>query len=196
MVKLEDLETQTLQNLIFCKTPAGQQEVQTRKLGLGLMPRRLLILIDGQRSVKELSAMLGGQALRTWLQELLTQQCIDTKTPHAPAQAHVKPQAVVVQAPSAATPGNATDTAHFLGMLPPTEQRSAQDLVLARNVLTNTVNTVFQPYTRLTLLEAIAACQTHQQLRAIYPKWHETITSSPFGAKRLGEFQAKLLNVL
>lgn len=196
MLKPEDLDKPSLQSLIFSKTAVGQQELQSRQLGLGLMPRRLLILIDGQRSVKDLSAMLGGQDLRAWLRELIERQCVQTQAPSAQAQARTPAPTAASPVPNAATPGNPTDTVHFLAMLAPIEQRSAQDLVLARNVLTNTVNTVFQPYTRLTLLEAIAACKTQQQLRAVYPKWAETITSSPFGAKRLGEFQAKLLNVL
>ncbi|MCI4441460.1 MAG: hypothetical protein JHC36_09665 [Tibeticola sp.] len=67
---------------------------------------------------------------------------------------------------------------------------------MARNFMMNTVNTIFQPNTRLSLLEAIFACKTVEEVRRVYPRWAETIASSTIGAKRLPEFREKLFKVL
>ncbi|MDH5833743.1 hypothetical protein [Luteimonas kalidii] len=44
---------------VYAKTPAGQQEIGERKAGLDVRQRRLLILVDGQRSVAELRGVSG-----------------------------------------------------------------------------------------------------------------------------------------
>jgi hypothetical protein len=44
---------------VYAKTPAGQQEIGERKAGLDIRQRRLLILVDGQRSVAELRGVSG-----------------------------------------------------------------------------------------------------------------------------------------
>ena len=81
-------------------------------------------------------------------------------------------------------------------MLPDPSERSAKDVEMARNFMMNTVNTVFQPNTRLSLLEAIASCKTAEDTRRVYPRWAETIASSTIGARRLPEFREKLFQVL
>ena len=40
---------------IYAKTALGQQEIQTRSLGLAPLVRRLLVLIDGKRNVVQLA---------------------------------------------------------------------------------------------------------------------------------------------
>ena len=42
-------------HLIFSKTPRGAEEISTRSAGLTLHTRRVLIMVDGKRSVAELS---------------------------------------------------------------------------------------------------------------------------------------------
>ena len=44
---------------VYAKTPAGQEEIGARKAGLDVRQRRLLILVDGQRSVAELRGVSG-----------------------------------------------------------------------------------------------------------------------------------------
>jgi hypothetical protein len=43
--------------LVFAKTPAGNSEIVERRLGLSLPARRVLILIDGRRSLAQLPAL-------------------------------------------------------------------------------------------------------------------------------------------
>lgn len=187
---------------VFVKTAAGQQEIQSRTLGLGLMARRALILIDGKRKGLELSPMLGGHDLRTLLQELLGKGCIEPlapaqtqlATPPVPAPQQSTAAPSVAASPAQPSAGNISDAE--LSQLPPAASRSPADLTMARNFMTNTVNTIFQPYTRLTLLEAIANCKTAEDSRKVYTLWAQTIGSSAIGNKRLPEFREKLFKVL
>jgi len=65
-----------LSQALFAKTTLGQQEIQARTQGLGLLARRLLILVDGKRSFQELSAFIPEQNLADLLDELHTKGCI------------------------------------------------------------------------------------------------------------------------
>jgi hypothetical protein len=183
-----------LHQSILAKTGIGQQEVQNRALGLNPLVRRLLILVDGKRSGEELAAFVVGHDVCDLLGQLLANGCIEIT-----ARAAAAPTAPVVTAPPrtasqpAAVP--ATSDAGFAN-LPPADSRSAKEVDMARNFMTNTVNTIFQPNTRLSLLEAIFACKTAEATRRVYPRWLETISTSALGLKRLPEFQEKLFKVL
>lgn len=67
---------------------------------------------------------------------------------------------------------------------------------MARNFMTNTINTMFGQNMRLTLIESIFAARTAEDLRRVYPVWAETTASIGIGAKRLPELRQKLLQVL
>jgi hypothetical protein len=176
---------------IFTKTDTGRLEVQSRGLNLDLMTRRLLILVDGKRRVAEIGPLVPGQDVVAMLRRLFELRCIELlDAGQAKAAAAPAPAA----APDAA--GNSGGADAFLASLPDPSARTPQDVEKARNVMTNTVNTVFQPNTRLTLLKAIQACQTPQDARGVYAHWRETIESSSIGKKRLPEFQKMLAKVL
>lgn len=189
-----------LDHAVFAKTALGQQEIASRTLGLGMMTRRLLILIDGKRSAPELTPMVGGHDLRALLAELLGKGCIERSnaatTPSTPPAATAQSEQLTAPALAPAPAPTAGAGGADLSNLPAPETRSPTDVTMARNFMTNTVNTIFQPYTRLTLLEAIANCKTAQDARTVYPLWSETIGSSAIGARRLPEFREKLFKVL
>lgn len=190
-----------LDNTIYAKSALGQQEIASRSLGLTPMVRRLLILVDGKRSGRELRPMVDGQDLGALINQLLEKGCIEqvATRPVAPPVAAPAPAAASTRLPAPGAPAATPATepgASALATLPDAQTRSAKDVEMARNFMTNTVNTVFQAYTRLTLLEAIAACQTAQDTRRVYMLWEQTIGSSLIGAKRLPEFREKLFKVL
>lgn len=56
--------------IVFAKTDAGQREMGERRAGLDPRQRRLLILVDGRRSVAELRALSGLGDLPAVLAEL------------------------------------------------------------------------------------------------------------------------------
>ena len=175
-----------LTTAIFTKTSLGQEEIQNRSLGLSALVRRTLVLVDGKRSGGDLSAFVVGHDVTAILSELLDKGCIAATAVAAPP-----PRLAPASAPKALKPEN-TDVAG----LPPVESRSAKELEMARNFMTNSVNNMFGQHTRLTLIEAIFKCTTSAELRAVYPDWVETMSASAIGARRLPELRQKLFSVL
>lgn len=181
--------TPEVSQTLFSKSALGQQEIQSRTLGLGPLARRLLILIDGKRSFKELSTFVTGQDLVAMLTELLAKGCIEANAVQASVTAPAN-------RPESSAPPTDKPSSSGLSMLPDASMRTAKQADMARNFMMNTVNTVFQQNTRLTLMEAIFACKTTQDVRRVYPRWVETMQSSSIGSKRLPEFREKLFQVL
>ena len=60
---------------IYAKTALGQKEIQDRSVGLGLLERRLLLLMNGQRRLTELTELMPGQDLQPLIQSLLDKGC-------------------------------------------------------------------------------------------------------------------------
>ena len=165
----------------FFKTAVGLQEIQNRALGLPALIRRILVLVDGKRSSKELAVFVGGEAnITEVLGQLVANGCID-------AQSAAKP------APAAAAQ---SDEAAELAGLPHPALRSAKEIEMARNFMVNTTNTICGQNQRLSLLKSLRACQSAEELRQVYPAWLSTMNAGPAGAKRLPELLERLFVVL
>ncbi|MDZ7939310.1 MAG: hypothetical protein U5M53_13965 [Rhodoferax sp.] len=172
--------------IIFGKTALGQEEIKSKGLGLLPMVRRTLILVDGKKSGAELAVFAAGQDTAAMLTQLLEQGCIE--------------KVAEVKAAPAKTPPSrdtATPSAPDLSSLPPAESRSAKDLDMARNFMTNTSNTMFGLNMRLTLIEAIFAARTVDALRDVYPMWEEAmLNGTATSAKRFPELRKDLFKHL
>jgi hypothetical protein len=175
-----------ISNVIFGKTAVGQEEIKTKALGLLPMQRRTLILVDGKKSGAELAVFAAGQDIAAMLAHLLEQGCIE--------------QVDVVKAePTKVDKSRSPEAASEpdLSSLPPAESRSAKDLEMSRNFMTNTSNTMFGLNMRLTLIEAIFASRTVEELRAVYPMWEEAmLNGTATSAKRLPELRKDLFKHL
>jgi hypothetical protein len=181
-----------LDQAIFAKTAIGQHEIKTRELGLTPLVRRLLILVDGKHSGKELAPMLMGQSLAELLAQLLDKQCIEFVSRASPVDQPDKsrPLAEATPKPDTASPDAA------LAQLPAAETRSAKEIDMARNFMTNTVNMEFGQHARISVIEAISICKTALELRQVYPLWYSTMGSSRSAAKELSALNEKLFRVL
>lgn len=175
---------------VFAKTPTGQEEIQRRALGLPPLARRLLVLVDGRRTVAELAAFVPDQDAAAWLDVLLEKACIEAIA--APKAAAAPPQAQPSR-PAPPPPAAADDP---LAGLPPPEYRSAQQVEMARNFMINTINTLLEQNSRLTLVEQIFASTGAAELRLHYAAWEAAISGSWMGARRLPELRKKLFAVL
>ncbi len=171
---------------IFAKTIAGQQEVASRSLGLTPLLRRLLIMVDGNRSAGELAPLVVGHDLADLFTQLQEKGCIEL----------VRVVAAQPAPTASAQNPEAADQEAFLATLPPAETRTAKDVEMARNFMTNTTNTVFGQNTRFTLMEAIFACKTAYDTRRVYLLWAASMQASVIGSKRMSEFQGKIAQVL
>lgn len=170
----------------FAKTAIGQHEVSTRGRGLSPLARRLLILVDGKRSGRELAVFVAGHPLVDLLGELLVRQCIEvTGSVAAPVKAAAPDKTASVTTPEAA-----------LAALPPPESRSAKDLEMARNFMINTVNMEFGQHMRVSLIKAVDESTTVAELRQVYPLWLSTMAASSNAAKDLPKLKDKLFRVL
>ncbi len=174
----------------FAKTTVGVSEIQTRALGLNPLLRRLLVLIDGKRNCVELGGLVSGHDLQALLDELLSKGCI------AEVESVKSVKAVAPAAPVAAADPNKQFIERELAALPAPESRTPKDLRMARDFMMNTVNTMFGQYTRLTLVQAIHACQSTAELRKIYPEWVRAMSESAIGARRLPELSQQLAKTL
>ena len=173
---------------IYAKTAVGQQEVQSRKLGLTPLPRRLLILVDGKRSGKDLAVFVEGHNPGELLKQLLDHGCIEAIAVIA------APEALASSSQGQTAGTSATEAT--LAKLPAASTRTVKDVEKARNVMMNTLNAVFQQNTRLTLMKTISECRSAEEARSVYPKWLDNMRASVEGAKRLPEFHDKLFAVL
>ncbi|MCB1979028.1 MAG: hypothetical protein M9919_02805 [Burkholderiaceae bacterium] len=174
---------------VFAKTSAGQQEIQTRALGLSPLARRLLVLIDGKRTGKDLEPFVAGHPLAQYIDELIAHACIEVKTvaPMAPSR---------VLDPAHPQPGETVTPTDWLAVLPPPESRSDKELEMARNFMINTVNSIFGHHNRISLIESIYGCKTTNELRKVYSAWAHALETSSAGHKRLPELREKLFAVL
>ena len=176
---------------IFAKTPLGQQEIQQRSLKLPLLTRRVLLLVDGRRPVRELATLAGNADASSLLMELEALGCIEL-TATATAAPAPAPAAATSDAAAMAAAGAAT----ALAGLPPAGSRSAEQVDMARNFMINTINRMLEQNSRLTLVEKIFHSVDAAELREHYAAWEEAIGSSWMGRKRLDELKRKLFEVL
>lgn len=167
----------------FAKTDTGQQEIQKRAMGLSPLVRRLLVLIDGQRTGKDLAVFVGENPVEPLLQELVEKGCVEAKTPAQPAV-------------PAAVAAPATAQGSGLDSLPDAASRTPSDNEKARNFMVNTVNTVFGQHSRLSLIETISRAGTTDEVRQAYGLWAQAMEADRTGAKRLPDFRDKLFKVL
>lgn len=168
----------------FIKTAAGQQEIRARALGLSALARRILILVDGQRTGRDLGVFAAGDDITVLLTELLRLDCI------AVVAGLAADAAVISQ-----TPLNEPMQDDLVG-LPAAQTRTAKDVEMARNFMTNTVNTLFGHHNRISLIESIHRCQSADELRKVFPAWKQALESNSSGKKRLPEMIEKLFVVL
>lgn len=183
-------ETIDLTAAIFAKTPVGQQEIQSRSLGLAPMVRRILVLIDGKRSGRDLAAFVSGNDdIEQILQVLLAQDCVQ-------AQAATKAAAgpAVVSAQSAAAPAMAG--ADALAGLPASGMRTAKENEMARNFMINSINSIIGQQMRISLIHDIFHAESTEALRTVYHAWAASMADHGMGAKRLPELREKLFKVL
>ncbi|MGP1628470.1 MAG: hypothetical protein ACTS5V_00905 [Giesbergeria sp.] len=174
---------------VFSKSEIGHQEITSRSLGLSPLARRLLVLIDGHRTGVDLAPFVGDRDLAQYLNELIDRNCVEMK---AVPVANVA-QAAAPSHPTAPLTSASTD---WLAVLPPVETRSAKDLEMARNFMTNTVNSIFGHHNRISLIESIFNSHTSSELRDVYSAWATALETNATGHKRLPELREKLFAVL
>jgi hypothetical protein len=162
--------------VVFVKTPKGQDEISSKAGGLTPRVRRVLIFIDGKRSVEELRSMLQSDDLQHTLGMLEEDGYIALSTNSGVEIAQPLPSITA------------------FGELPavPDPVRLQQ----ARNFMTNTINAFVGALGTSSLLERIENAQGHAGLRAIYDEWYHTIVMSREGKREAESLRTKLLQII
>lgn len=159
--------------VVFAKTPKGQEEVTTKSAGLTPRVRRVLIMVDGKRSIDELRGMLLSDDLQHTLGMLEEDGFIELAGAHA---------SISMPAISA------------FGELPGTPDPVR--LQQARNFMTNTLNAFVGALGTSSLLDRIEKAESHNELRAHYDEWYHAIVMSREGKREAEALRNKLLAVI
>ena len=165
----------------FAKTPKGQAEITGKTGGLTPRQRRVLIMIDGKRTVDELRDMLQSDDLQHTLGMLEEDGYI-----------------------TIASVTDGAGTSHQLSApLPPitafrdlTGTPDPVKLQQARNFMSNTLNAFVGTLGNSALLERIENAEGHLALRALYDEWYHALVMSREGKREAEALRAKLLLVI
>lgn len=197
----------SLSSSIFAKTDLGREEIQHRSLRLAPLLRRLLLLVDGERDIAQLTPFVAGQDVAAMLHELTELGCVQAVAAAA-SPAVAAPAAGAAGAATADLrdrPGAARTEPTLAGAssgptlpadLADPASRTPAQVEMARNFMINTINALLEPNTRLTLVKKIFDSADAAALREHYPQWDAAISSSWSGARRITELRKQLFAVL
>jgi len=190
-------DTPDLTLAVFAKTPLGQQEIQSRSMGLAPLVRRILVLIDGKRGFPDLAALLPeGSDAGQILQELLAQGCVQVMSQLKAAPVSASQEVPVASTAQAADAEEGSGASSALNGLPPVSSRSLKDNDMARNFMINSINAIIGQNMRISLIHDIFHSDTTEKLREVYAAWESSLANTGMGAKRLPELRDKLFKVL
>lgn len=166
--------------VVFAKTPKGHDEIATKSGGLSPRVRRLLIFVDGKRSVEELRSMLPADDLQHTLGML-------------EEEGYIEFHDIVGIPPGAATPSTLPPITAF-SELPGTPDPVR--LQQARNFMINTLNAFVGALGTSSLLDRLENAAGHLELRGLYDEWYHSIVMSRDGKREAESLRGKLLNVI
>lgn len=166
--------------VVFAKTPKGVEEMETRSGGLSPRIRRVLIMIDGKRSVDDIRAMALADDLSHTLGQLEEAGYIELLAPPA-AETGRQPDG-----------GLAGITTFREAPNPPNKK----EFDMAKNFIINSLKTFCGPMTHLTIVERAFAATTHEELREQFGPWFNAIVETRDGRRRAEELRSQLLKVI
>lgn len=166
--------------VIFAKTHKGHDEIETRSGGLSPRVRRVLIFVDGRRSVEDLRGMLQYDDLQHTL-GMLEEDGFIEMTGLAGQQGRV---------PATIAPASLT----AFRLHPPGEDPVR--VQKARNFMLNTLNAFVGALGTSSLQDRVEAARSPADLRALFDEWYHAIVSSRDGRREAEQLRGKLLEVI
>lgn len=167
--------------VVFAKTALGLDEINRRGGGLTPRQRRVLILIDGRRSVAELRELVQSDDLQHTLGLLEETGYVEL--------------AATLDVTGAAAPafGELPSITAF-GPLP--AELDPLRLQQARNFMANTIKAFVGALGASSLLLRIEGAVDHQGLRLLFDEWYHAVVSSREGRREAEALRGKLLQVI
>lgn len=188
-------------NAVFIKTPKGREEVDSKSGGLSLIMRRVLIFLDGKRTVSEVQALPKIDDVEQIITSLEKQGYIQllsgekAATPTSQASiSNANPLLV-----------NKVDSHGIPAFIPLASQGNFRplpakvdvvQLKMAKNFMANTLNAFVGTFGSSALINRIERCQDHQALREVYDDWLKAIVGTKQGKKDAENLKTKLLEVI
>ena len=169
--------------VVFAKTQKGHEQLTAKSGGLTPRQRRVLIMVDGKRTVDELREMLLADDLQHTLGLLEESGFIEI--------GGLKDVETGATQPAPTDPLQAI-TAFRHAPQPP----NPKELELARNFIQNTLKTFCGPFAHLHIVEAAFAAQTHEELRLQFDPWFHAVVQTREGRRRAEELRTMLLKVI
>ena len=163
---------------VYTKTARGLDEIAHRSNAIGLRARRVLILIDGARTLDALQALSGDAELAATLAQLEEGGFISAQAAPAPT-VDVELRTAPAPAKASATPAHA-----------------APGMQMARDFMINTLRTFHGPYNKLGLMKRIQDSQERPEIEALIEEWLNSISESRLGRNRAHELKERLHAVM
>ena len=168
--------------VVFAKTPKGHEELTARTGGLTPRQRRVLIMVDGKRSVDELREMLQTDDLQHTLGLLEESGFIEIGG--------------VLDASGTKQPPPETDMPSITAFRPAPHPPNQKDMDQARNFIQNTLKTFCGPFAYQDIVEAAFAAKTHEELRQQFNPWYNAIVLNRAGRREAEKLRDMLLRVI
>ena len=163
---------------VYTKTARGLDEIAHRSNAIGLRARRVLILIDGARTLDALQALSGDAELAATLAQLEEGGFISAQAAPAPT-VDVELRTAPAPAKASATPAHA-----------------APGMQMARDFMINTLRTFHGPYNKLGLMKRIQDSQERPDIETLIDEWLRSISETRLGRNRAQELKERLLAVM
>ena len=164
---------------IFTKTIKGLNEITAKTGGLTPRVRRVLIFVDGKRSVDEMREMLRSDDLQHTLGMLEEEGFIELVA-----------GATLTNSPTSQAAHSITAFSELPEIPEPLR------LQQTRNFMLNTLKTFVGTIGTTGLLDRIENANGHAGLRAIYDEWYHAIVMSREGRREAEVLRTKLLQII
>lgn len=187
---------------VFIKTPKGREEVDSKSGGLSLIMRRVLIFLDGKRTLREVQALPKIDDVEQIITSLESQGYIELVSNNGAVRSGTSTLAsnnagrpLVNRVEPNLTPSSSSSApTHQFRALP--ARVDATQLKMAKNFMSNTLNAFVGTFGSSALINRIERCDDHEALRAIYEDWLNAMMGTKQGRKDIENLKSKLLEVL
>lgn len=170
--------------VVFSKTAKGQEEMTNRSGGLTPRVRRVLIMVDGKKTVDDLRAALAADDLTHTLGMLEEEGYIEVTGTRDDKSGQARPLAGQALPPVGAF--------RPLTMV----MSDPMNLAKARNFMANTLRTFVGAVGISSLLTRIEDAEGHEALRGAFDEWYHAIVTSRDGRREAEGLRTRLLEVL
>jgi hypothetical protein len=159
---------------VFVKTRKGIEEIENLHSALSLRVRRILIQVDGIRSVEDIRALSLAENLDQILDQLRENEYISPVTNSSVSGSKSAP----------------VQTLSFREIPSPPDPKA---IGRAKTFMINTLRVFCGEWAHLTIIQAVSDANTHEELRKSFTPWLEAISATKDGQRRIVELSSSLL---